>query len=421
MGRDRHVDFDYPGEARIVHGDDYGCEKSIFLGNYSAIFYTFEARLLGRSVAEHGIKTINRMDERKLRRFLDSYKEWLRRNPAAAREARDEQGEARRMARAFTKERLLSLSEEDLFEYLSPLWAMAMWGNKHYQVDNIVEANGIGLLREQFANLIHGEAGIEKRWDDFRSRVKGVGPAIMSELLCKAYPERYLLWNRKTYAGFRALDISDLPRYEARLDGKMYARLSSIGLDLLAKAKEGGHEEIDDLLALNFFIWNGLQEGAMVDCMIPDEGEELVARSKKDATFIHNDTRDKVAEIGRCLGFRAEVEKKVAAGAVVDAVWEVTIGNMGRVIYVFEVQSSGSVDSLILNLMKAKNNKAVQGIVAVTDQRQIERIRKEIESLPIKNEVKFWDYSEVLKVHEALQFVNESINRLGLVPNGLVD
>ena len=82
-------------------------------------------------------------------------------------------------------------------------------------------------------------------------------------------------------------------------------------------------------------------------------------------------------------------------------------------------RDSGSIDSLILNLMKAKNNKAVQGIVAVTDQKQIEQIKKEIESLPIKDEVKFWDYTEVLKIHEALQFVNESINRLGLVPNGL--
>ena len=102
-----------------------------------------------------------------------------------------------------------------------------------------------------------------------------------------------------------------------------------------------------------------------------------------------------------------------------DTTWEVTIGNMGRVIYVFEVQTSGSVDSLILNLMKAKNNKAVQGIVAVTDQKQIEKIKKEIATLPIKGEVKFWDYTEVLKVHESLQYVNETINNLGLVPIGL--
>lgn len=358
------------------------------------------------------------MNEQKLTKYLASYKEWLIKNPSAANEAKQEQMEAQQKAHAFTKERLLSLSEDDLFEYLSPLWAMAMWGNKHYQIDNIIEANGIELLRKQFANLIYGEADIEKRWDDFRSKIKGIGPAIMSELLCKTYPSQYLLWNKKTYTGFKTLNMNNLPRYEARLDGKMYALLSSIGRELLAKSQEYGYNEICDLLALNSFIWNELQEDS-TDCTISDKEEELIATSKKDATFIHNDIRDKVAEIGHCLGFRAEVEKKVAAGAVVDAIWEVTIGNMGRVIYVFEVQTSGSIDSLILNLMKAKNNKAVQGIVAVTDQTQIERIKKEIESLPIKDEVKFWDYTEVLKIHEALQFVNESINRLGLVPNGL--
>ena len=358
------------------------------------------------------------MNEQKLTKYLASYKEWLTKNPSAANEAKQEQMEAQQKAHAFTKERLLSLSEDDLFEYLSPLWAMAMWGNKHYQIDNIIEANGIELLRKQFANLIYGEADIEKRWDDFRSKIKGIGPAIMSELLCKTYPAQYLLWNKKTYTGFKTLNINNLPRYEARLDGKMYAQLSGIGRELLAKSQEYGYNEICDLLALNSFIWNELQDDS-IDCTISDKEEELIATSKKDATFIHNDIRDKVAEIGHCLGFRAEVEKKVAAGAVVDAIWEVTIGNMGRVIYVFEVQTSGSIDSLILNLMKAKNNKAVQGIVAVTDQKQIERIKKEIESLLIKDKVKFWDYTEVLRIHEALQFVNESINRLGLVPNGL--
>ena len=152
---------------------------------------------------------------------------------------------------------------------------------------------------------------------------------------------------------------------------------------------------------------------------ISQSQEEVVPAAPREAVFIHNDVRDKIAEIGSWLGFQADVEKRVAAGAVVDAVWEVTIGNMGRVIYVFEVQTSGSIDSLILNLMKAKSNKAVQGIIAVTDSQQIEKIKREIATLSCRDEVKFWDYTEVLKVHESLSYVNESINRLGLVPEGL--
>ena len=34
-------------------------------------------------------------------------------------------------------------------------------------------------------------------------------------------------------------------------------------------------------------------------------------------------------------------------------------------------------------------------------------------------DIKYWDYNEVLDVHEALQKANESINKLGLVPVSL--
>ena len=359
------------------------------------------------------------MNTKILEERLTSFHQWFKTNRTTAEQEKSEREQSADQVRSFTREKLSAMTEDDLFDYLSPLWAMAMWGNKHYQIDNIIEANGMEALRKHFSDLIYGPTPIEKRWDNFRTRLKGVGPAIMSELLCKTYPDEFLLWNKKTYNGFSALEIPDLPRYEARLSGKTYVHLSETGKRLVEEARKRKIAEVSNLLELNSFIWQELQN-IPDDCRsLPNLQEELAGTTPKESVFIHNDIRDKVAEIGRCLGFRAEVEKKVADGAIVDAIWEVTIGNMGRVIYVFEVQTSGSIDSLILNLMKAKNNKAVQGIVAVTDQRQIEKIKRETAVLPIKEEIKFWGYTEVLKVHESLQFVNESINRLGLVPLGL--
>jgi hypothetical protein len=94
---------------------------------------------------------------------------------------------------------------------------------------------------------------------------------------------------------------------------------------------------------------------------------------------------------------------------------------MGRVIYVFEVQTKGSIDSLILNLLKSLNNPAVQGVVAVTDNKQIERIKKHAAGVvDINEKLRYWDYEDVLQVHEALSSVNESINSLGLVPVGFL-
>jgi hypothetical protein len=75
-------------------------------------------------------------------------------------------------------------------------------------------------------------------------------------------------------------------------------------------------------------------------------------------------------------------------------------------------------DSLILNLLKAKNNPAVQGIVAVSDKHQIEKIKKHAADIQGLGNLKFWDYEEVIEVHESLEFVNTTINKLKLVPDG---
>ena len=353
-----------------------------------------------------------------LTKALTDFDHWMSTHPQAVVEQKDRETAAA-LTRSYTKERLLALTEEELYDYLAPLWAMLMWGNKHYQIDNIIESNGMLLLRKQLANLIHGEETIEKRWDEFRAKIKGIGPAMMSELLCKTHPEQYLLWNRKTHNGFTLLQISGVPRYESSLTGKTYAHLSAQGRNILAFATQHGNRIIRDMLTLNTFIWHDLQQAPEIETAQAKQPEKLPATAKESA-FIHNDIRDKLADIGRFLGFRAEVEKKVAAGAVVDTVWEATIGNMGRIIYVFEVQTSGSIDSLIMNLMKASGNNAVQGIVAVSDSRQIEKIKRETAALrDIRERLICWDYTEVFKVHESLQYVNETINTLGLVPQGL--
>ena len=109
----------------------------------------------------------------------------------------------------------------------------------------------------------------------------------------------------------------------------------------------------------------------------------------------------------------------VAEGSRVDTIWEATIGNMGRVIYVFEVQTKGSIDSLILNLLKALNNPAVQGVVAVSDAHQLEKIKRHANGVTdLRDKLKYLDYVEVLRIHENLEYVNATINELGLVPEG---
>ncbi|MDA2921049.1 hypothetical protein MYX76_16430 [Desulfobacterota bacterium AH_259_B03_O07] len=57
--------------------------------------------------------------------------------------------------------------------------------------------------------------------------------------------------------------------------------------------------------------------------------------------------------------------------------------------------------------------------IAVSDLSQLDRIKKHASSVgELGKKLKYWDYDEVLENHEALSAVNESINRLGLVPQG---
>ena len=353
------------------------------------------------------------MNEKKYLSYLKQYHQWLQSQKVKAKEDLAERENYAKEMRKYDKNRLLNMSVEDVYDLLSPLWAMAMWGNKHYKIDNLIETNTIELMRAQFANLLYGKDPLAKRWDEFRQKVKGIGPAIMSEILNKAFPDECILWNSKTKTGFTILDVPNTPKYDSAMDGKMYAYLSECGMKMLECAKNNGYDDLENLIALDYFIWQEVQK----DIDEPEQKEVEVPKNKKESTFVHNDIRDKIKEIGECLGFKATTEVSVANGARVDAVWEVSIGNMGRIIYVFEVQTSGSIDSLILNLMKAKNNKAVQGIVAVSDAEQIEKIRKEVEALSdVNKDIKYWDYIDVLEVHEALQKANESINKLGLVP-----
>lgn len=349
------------------------------------------------------------MNKDKLRRHIRSFLKRLRDKKQKSQQEYQERKSISERYGGWTKDELKSFTEEDLYDYLAPLWAMRIWGNKHYVIDKIIEDNGLEHILSMIAELLHGPGGIESRWDSFRSDIKGMGPAMMSELLCRTHPSEYMIWNRKARIGLRYLEVEELPRYDYQLTGEVYSDICDKGKEIAAELRAAGMED-NTLLAVDYFVWDELQ--------ISDEDKTLPPPPPNDV-FIHNDVRDKIRDIGQWLGFEANIERRVSEGSKVDAVWESTIGNMGRVIYVFEVQTKGSIDSLIINLLKSLNNPAVQGVVAVSERKQLEKIARHAEGvIALKKHLRYWDYKEVLNVHESLEFVNSSINELGLVPQG---
>jgi hypothetical protein len=126
--------------------------------------------------------------------------------------------------------------------------------------------------------------------------------------------------------------------------------------------------------------------------------------------------KDAINNIGITLGFTSAEEVSVGVGARVDCVWTARIGNLGQVKLAFEVQKSGSVDSLVLNLQKAAADPSVQKIVAVSDGPQIERIRHEVEGLKyvFGDRLVFWDVNDVQAVLGHLLSASEILRRTGI-------
>lgn len=317
---------------------------------------------------------------------------------------------------SFNKDNLIAMTENDFLEYISNLWSMLIWGNKKYIVDKLIADNGFDTLKEQLSELLYGSSPIEKRWDNFLKSIKGMGPATISELLTYANPQEYIIFNKTTILCYSYLDISDMPKYNYQYTGKKYIEVCSIAKDILKSLKKSGTDDYD-LLTVDYLMWDEilpLVEKKASSISVTSTAKK--AFTVNESKSLHDEIKEKLVAIGELLGFDSSSEVKITTGAVVDVVWEAKIGNMGKVIYVFEVQSKGSIDSLILNLKKAQSNAAVQAVVAVADEEQLAKIIRESAGVIEEKSLRRWNSEDVLAVYDSLVRAHESINKLALVP-----
>ena len=131
------------------------------------------------------------LDIELLRKHIEDWKAKLAQDPQHA--ALDKQERTNRVIyyQAQTPEKIRNFTEDEFYEYISKLWAMLIWGNKKYVVDKLINDNGFKAVKNELAELVWGSPPIEKRWDHFRSAIKGMGPAMMSEFF--AIPIRTII------------------------------------------------------------------------------------------------------------------------------------------------------------------------------------------------------------------------------------
>lgn len=356
------------------------------------------------------------MNTQKLDSAISEFIKKRKSNTAYYEENWTERKERREYYQSFTKDKLIAMNEDAFLEYISKLWSMLIWGNKKYVVDKLIADNGFVTLKEQLAELLYGTSPIELRWDSFLKSIKGMGPATISELLTYANPQEYAIFNKTTILCYGYLDISGMPKYNYQYTGKKYMEVCAVAKEISKGLKEAGSDDYD-LLAVDYFMWDEilpLAEKKSPEAATVSEVKKAV--TVNESKSLHDEIKEKLVAIGELLGFDSRSEVKITTGAVVDAVWEAKIGNMGKAIYVFEVQSKGSIDSLILNLKKAQSNAAVQAVVAVADEGQLAKIIRESAGVIEENSLRTWESEDVLAVYDSLVRAHESINKLALVP-----
>ena len=355
------------------------------------------------------------MNKSKLQSAVSSFIKNKKANAAYFTDNWNERKERRAYYQSFTKDKILGMTEEDFLEYMSKLWSMLIWGNKKYVVDKMIADNGFENLKKQLVELLYGKSPLEKRWNSFLKTVKGLGPASISELLTYVNPDENVIFNKTTVLCFSYLEVPDMPKYNYQYTGKKYIEVCGIAKEIAVALKEAGEEDYD-LLAVDYFLWDEVLPLVEQKESETEAPEKPTPKTAKDSISIHDEIKEKLVAIGELLGFESRSEVKIATGAIVDAVWEAKIGNMGKAIYVFEVQSKGSIDSLILNLKKAQSNAAVQAVVAVADEEQLAKIIRESEGVIDAKSLRTWDSDDVLVVYDSLARAHESINKLALVP-----
>ncbi len=320
----------------------------------------------------------------------------------------NERNERENFYRSYTYEKIINMDEDEFYEYISKLWAMIIWGNKHYIIDKYISDNGFEHLKKSIANLLYGSEPIEQRWDDFKDNIKGFGPAMMSELLCYVNPNEYMIWNTTAANAYKNLEIKGIPKHNYQIIGKKYVELTKYSKEIQEFILEKYNRQ-ENLLFVDYFFWDCLRE-------VPEDKDEnsVKADTVVNNKSYHNEIVDYIKNIGTLLGYNTNLKGNIKdSGKIADAVWEFNVGNLGKIKYVFEVQDSGSIDSLIVSLMNASQDISVQAVVAVSDEDQINKIKKHCNNIKdnFNGKLKFWNINEIEKAYSELSSSMEIINK----------
>lgn len=304
-----------------------------------------------------------------------------------------------------SREELEKFDESSLLLLANNLYAFMWWTRKEFLVDYWIKgAGGLERLRHYLRELLYSERSLNERFNEFRKNIKGIGIAMITEMLTYFNPREHGVWNKRVREALTKLGLTQVSKLRvSRLTGEEYISIIKMLKEVANLLRDSKRLPNPDLLDVDYFLYYVLT--------IAEDVEEYVAEEMLD----HDEVVNMLMSIGKGLGFDVLREVPLMAGARVDVVWLARIGNLGELRYVFEVHIKGSIDSLILNLVKSSQDPTVQKIVAVSNEEELEKIRKEVSPLKVLSDrLVYWNIREVEKAYELIEELMDIMQRLGL-------
>lgn len=338
-----------------------------------------------------------------LKPYIQVHKNWIKSADFIDwdKEHRDKSSQ---YSKLLSKRGINDMTEAEIYELVSTLWAFGGWGNKDYLVDRLLKAVDLSTFKHLLRQLLWSSEPLWKRYDQFNNNVKYLGSAAITEILSFVHPSQCAIWNERARTALQKVGLlKDLVK-QYWISGHDYEKICEEYKRILNVMLDSNINAVN-LLDVDLFLYN---------IAISEDEEEA---KPEDYEFDHNEVKERIIEVGQYLGFDAEKEVLIAKGARVDATWTVNLGNLGVVKYVFEIQKSGSVDSLLLNLQRAKRNPSVQKEIIVSNVKGIAKTKEEANTLgeEFTRHLAYLEVADVLKMAKSLKEAWQIINRLELV------
>jgi len=340
-----------------------------------------------------------------------------------------------------------SLTEDDFRIVIKSLWATNLWTNKDWKVNDTLKKNGgVERIREFLFILLYGNDPIYQRYDNFRKRVKGIGPSMLTELMAFIEPQEYCIWNEKPKAVLPFLRMDNLLPgrvFKYQISGKDYESCISV----LSKIKEnlGGLTTNPDFIDVDFFLAFIFYKNLHV--AVPPIVVEEKVQPKEEKPKIspdikvqdHPTAQKALIELGNLLGFDtylpSEDKTKVVNGTKLGEITTLKeipqfthprlLGTVKHIdviwfreefpFYCFEVEESTDVTKGLLRLYQTRQLQVTPTIIGPESKRS--KFQTEIEKDPfyhIKKRYKFISYEELSKFLEtSKQFSEIKMKLLG--------